>query len=288
MANTNATTSWNAKWFSMKLQETLKKALVCEKICQVDHSDGKYIWNPYGGSPTTTVQSLSGGSQGTYTPAAFISADDTLTVTDEFVVSEHIYGFEKVMQHGNIIQSRMDEMINSVATAIDKFVVNYLCDQGTGTYDTPTGGFSTSTNVNKAIADLSAKVMGYADSYKGLYLVLENSDMAGVILSQMGSGYSYADAALNNGLIGHIGGVDIYVVRDGTFVSATMGSLTVTNSGHRVFGVKGVTTYAMPSDITWEEKLIGSSTGTEYVAVAYVGFKAWYQKLALTVDITIK
>lgn len=269
------------------LQETLKNALVCEKICNVDRSGAKYLWNPYGNAPTTTVQSLSGGSQGTYSPGAYTSTDDTLTVTDEFVCSEHIFDFERVMQNGDIMASRQQEIIASVATAIDKFVLNNLCEDGTGTYTTPAGGFTTAANVNQICADLLSKVMGYADSYKGVYLVIENTDVPGFVLAGASSGFSVADAWLNNGFLNRHMGIDIYVVRTGTFVSASLGSTTVTNSGHRVFGVKGVTTYAAPQDVQWFEKDVTGKTGKEVGAVGYIGFKVWASKAALTVDITL-
>ena len=113
-----------------------------------------------------------------------------------------------------------------------------LCEECTGTYTTPAGGFSAG-NLKEIIGELVAKVIGYDDQMKGMYLVLENTDISGVIQGQMDSGFSYADLALNNGFIGHIAGVDIYVIRTGTFVDATMGSSgAMTNSGHRLFGIK--------------------------------------------------
>jgi len=114
----NTATSWAAKWFQTNLQETLKAALVCEKICAVDRGDSYYIWNPYGSTPTTVVQVI----VGSYVPATYTSSADTLTVTDEFIVSEHIYDFAMTMQHGDILSARTDEMTASVATAIDKWV----------------------------------------------------------------------------------------------------------------------------------------------------------------------
>jgi len=281
--NTNAATSWNAKWFQTNLQETLKAALVAEKICAVDSSDNFYIWNPYGSAPTTVVQAIIG----TYAPAAYTSTADTLTVTDEFIVSEQIKDFESVMQHGDILQSRTNEMTASVKTAIDKWVLNYLCDQGTGAYTTPTGGFTTAANNNTIFAAIWGKVAGYADTFKGLYAVIEASDVSGLILAGAASGYSYADSWLKNGWMTSHLGIDVYVVPDGTFVSSTIGTKTFTNAGHRVAGVKGVSTYAAPRGIRYEEKMVTGMTGKEIAIFGYIGFKAWYQKLALTIDVTI-
>jgi hypothetical protein len=282
MANTNATTSWNAKWFQANLQETLKAALVAEKICSVDRTEGLYIWNPYGSRPTTVVQAIIG----TYVPATYTSTVDTLTVTYEFIVSEHVYDFESVMQHGDIRAARTDEMMASVATSIDQYVLNYLCANGTGTLSTPSGGFTTASNVNKIFGDIWSKVSGYADTYNGVYVVLEAGDITGVIQAAATSGFSYADAWLKNGFMTSHMGIDIYVVKDSTFTTSTVGD-AFTNSGHRIAGVKNLTTYAAPRGVQYEEKSIGAATGKEVVVWGYIGAKVWYQKSVLTINITV-
>ena len=58
---------------------------------------------------------------------------------------------------------------------------------------------------------------------KGMFLVVENSDLVGILQSQMASGFNFSDMALRNGLVSTQLGVDIYVVRDGTF-ALTIGS----------------------------------------------------------------
>jgi len=258
---------------------------VAEKICAVDRTDSMYIWNPYGPTATTVVQALTG----TYTPATYTSVNDTLTITEEFVVSEHMYDFETVMNRGDIYASRADELIASVATALDKFVLNLLCEAAdTTTYTTPAGGFTTAANIPVIMSNLLSKVAGYADTYKGLYLVIENTDVPGFIQSGAASGFSFADSWLKNGWMTSYMGVDIYVVRTGTYANITYAtSGAMTNSGHRVFGVKGITTFASPRGIQYDEKSVTGKTGREIVAWGYCGFKAWNNKLALTVDITL-
>lgn len=276
--------SWRAKYFSSKLQQVLRKALVAEKICDVDRSDSYYIHNPYSNQPTAAIQALAG----TYSVSAWTITDDTLTVTDEVIYGEHIFDFERVMNNFNLMSARMDEMAYAVAYGIDYFVVNALCEDGTGAYTTPAGGFTTAANIPVIIANLCSKVMGFADAYKGLFLVIENTDVVGFIQAQLASGFSYADAALNNGFLTSYAGVDIHVVRTSTFVTATIGSRSdIANSGHRVFGVKGVTTYASPRGVQYMEKEVSGKTGKEIAVVGYVGFKAWTQKAALIVDITL-
>jgi hypothetical protein len=281
--NTIADRVYRDKYRSAALEQALRNALVAEKICEVDRSDVKRIQNPYGSQPTTVVQAIAG----TYAAAAYTNTDDTLTVTDEFIVSEHIYDFESSLSQFDLFASRTDEMTYSVAAAIDKFVVNNLCEDGTGTYTTPSGGFTTATNINEIMSNLISKVAGYADTYKGLFLVIENTDVVGFAQAQATNGFSYADAALNNGFMTNYMGVDIYVIRTGTFVSAAIGTTTVSNSGHRVFGVKGVATYAAPRGVQFEEKAVTGKTGKEVVAYGYIGFKLWAPKAALVIDITL-
>lgn len=276
--------SWRAKYFSSNLQKVLRNALVAEKICNVDSSDSKYIHNPYSNQPTATVQAAAG----TYAVSAWTITDDSLTVTDEVIFGEHVFNFEEVMNNYDLMSARMDEMAYTVAHQIDKFVINCLTEDATGTYTTPVGGFTTASNINTIMSNLISKVSGYADAYRGLFLVVENTDLPGVLQAAATNGFSFADAALNNGLVTSYMGVDIYVVRSGTFVSATIGTRSdLTNSGHRVFGVKGVSTYATPRGIQYEEKSVSGKTGKEIAVHGLVGFKLWAQKTDLVVDITL-
>ena len=265
------------------LDKVLRNALVAEAICEVDRSGNKRINNPYGSQPTATVQAIAG----TYSVSDFTTTDDTLTVTDEVIYSEHIHDFEDILSQFDLFSSRTEEMAYAVANRIDRFVLNNLTEDATGAYTTAAGGFTTAANVNGIMADLISKVAGYSESYNGLFLVIENTDVTGFIQAQATNGFSFADAALNNGWMSAYMGVDIYVVRSGTFASETLGTTTYTNAGHRVFGVKNVATYASPQGVKFEEKMVSGKTGVESVVFGYVGFKLWAQKTALVVDITL-
>ena len=283
MANTISSRTFRDKYRQATLATLLRKALVAEAICNVDRSDAKTIDSPYGSQPTTVVQALAG----TYTPADFTTTDDTLSVNDEFIVAEHIMNFQSVLSQFDLFSSRVDEMNNSVKTSIDSFVLNSLTEDGTGAYTTPAGGFTTAANINKIMADLSGTVAGFADAYKGLFLVIENTDVTGFAQAQATNGFSFADATLKNGFMNSYMGTDIYVVRTGTFVDATVGTKTWTNAGHRVFGVKDISTYASPRGIQVEEKGVSGKTGKELVTFGYIGFKLWAPKASLIVDITL-
>jgi len=281
--NTMSTYGNRDKYFQSQYEIVLRNALVAEKICDVDRTDEKRIQNPYGSQPTATIQAVAG----TYSVTAWTVTDDALTVTDEVIYAEHIFAHEKFFAVFDIASSRIDNMMYAVAYGIDKFVLNNLCEDATGAYTTPAGGFTTATNINTIMANLISKVAGYEDTYKGLFTVVENTDLVGFAIAGATNGFTMADATLRNGFMNSWMGVDIYIVRSGTFVDATLGTTTVTNAGHRVFGVKNVATYASPRGMQYEEKAVTGKTGREIVVFGLVGFKLWAQKVTLVVDITL-
>lgn len=283
MANTIASKVYRDKMRSKTLASALRNMLVAEKVCLVDRDSVKTIQNPYGSAPTTTVQALAG----TYSVNDFTTTDDTLTVNNEFITAEHIKDFESSLANFDLFSNRLNEQIASVAIAVDRFVINNLLEDGTGTYTTPVGGFTTAANINQIFGDLVSKVAGYSETFNGLFLILENTDLTGLIQAQMTNGFSFADSALNNGFLTSMLGIDIYVVRSGTFADETLGTTTYTNSGHRCFGVKNMATYAAPRGINYEEKAVSGKTGKEVVTYGYIGFKLWATKASLIVDITL-
>lgn len=283
MANTISSRTYRDKFKLATLEQSLRNRLVSEKICSVDRTDNKRIQSPYGSQPVATVQAITG----TYSISDYTTTDDTLTVTDEVIVAEHIFDFEDILTNFDIFASRVDETIYQVATKIDRFVLNNLTEDATGAYTTPAGGFTTVANVNPIMANLISKVAGFADVYKGLFLVIENTDVVGFVQAQATNGFNFADSALKNGFMDSYMGVDIYVVRSGTFADETLGTTTYTNAGHRVFGVKGVSTYASPRGVRFEEKEVSGKTGREVVTYGYIGFKLWTPKVSLIVDITL-
>lgn len=282
--NTQSTYGDRDKYFKSQYDIVLRNALVTEKICQVDNSDSKRIQNPYGSQPTATIQAVAG----TYSVSAWTVTDDALTVTDEVIYAEHVFAHEGFFAVFDLAQSRIDNMMYAVAFGIDKFVLNNLCEDATGTYTTPAGGFTTAANVVTIMANLQSKVAGYEDAYRGTFLVIENTDLVGFIQAGATNGFQFADAVLRNGLMNpNFMGTELYVVRSGTFVSATLGTTTVTNSGHRVFGVKGVATYASPRGMQYDEKGVSGKTGKEIVVYGLIGFKLWAVKAGLVIDVTL-
>jgi hypothetical protein len=287
MANTLSTKTLRDKYRAAQVQQALKKSVVAEKVCIVDHSDLKTISSPYLTAVAVTVQAVAG----TYSPAAITTTDDTLTVTDEFIAATHIFGFEQATSNFDLFFTANQGMTNALVESVDKWVLNELCENGTGAYTTPAGGFTTASNVVTILSNIISKTAGYAEGLNGLYVVVENTDLTGIIQAQVATAFNFADAAANNGLVTNMMGVDIFVVRSGTFVDAATtsasGSKTWTNSGHRVGGVKRVSTYAAPRWLSFEEKGVTGKTGMEVAMVCYAGFKQWTPWSDLTIDITL-
>lgn len=283
MANTIASRVYRDKYRSSVLEKTLRGAMVTEKVTLVDRSPNFRIQNPYSSTPTVTVAALAG----TYSVSDWTTTDDTLTVVDEFMIGEHIRDFESLLSNFDLFSNRTEQQGFAVAKKIDEYVLNNLCEDGTGTYTTPAGGFTTAANINQIFANINAKLDGYADTYNGKFIVLENSDMAGLYQAGAANGFSFSDSVLNNGKVGSWMGIDIYVVRDSTFTDATVGTKTWTNAGHRVAGVKNMATVGMPGGMRFEEKAVSLKTGMEVVTYGYIGFKLWATKTDLIIDITI-
>ena len=284
MANTLSTHTLRQKYFKSNLEVALRSALVAEDVCMVDRSDLKTIENPYITQQTAAVQA----SAGTYSVSAMTTTDDTLTVADEVIFGTHVYDFETLTSNFNLIANFMDDLTYSVAFKVDQFVLNSILDTAGSSYTTPSGGFETAGNVQEIFAELVGKVAGYQSGMAGgHFLVLENTDVSGVLQAQIGTGFSYSDAAANNGLVGSLMGVDIYVVRSGLFVDDTLGTLTVTNADHRLFGVKNVAMYATPRGVRYEEKGVSEKTGKEVVVSVNIGAKLWTPKANQCVDITL-
>lgn len=281
--NTQSTYGNRDKYFQSQYEIVLRNNLICEKICTVDNTDLKRIQNPYGSQPTATIQAVAG----TYSVSAWTVTDDALTVTDEVIYSEQVFGFEEFFARFDIAQSRIDNMMYAVAFGIDKYVLNNITAGATSTYTTPTGGFTTAANINTIMGNLQSKIAGYQDAYKGTFLVIENTDIVGFAIAGATNGFSVADSVLKNGYMNNWMGTDIYVIRTGTFVTATLGSTSVTNSGHRLFGVNKVSTYASPRGMQYQEKAVSGKTGQEIVVWGLIGAKVWAQKAPLLVNITL-
>lgn len=284
MPNTIASKVYRDKYRSASLGMLLRKALVAEKICQVDRTGLKTISSPYGSQPTAVVQAITGN----YTIPTWQTTDDTLTVSQEVIAASQVYDFETTLTNFDMFANRVNENNFAVAYAIDKYVLNELVKNAGDSYVTPSGGFiTTPANLPVIIANLLSKVAGYAEMYNGCYLVLENTDLVGVIQQGAISGFNFADSALKNGFIDNYMGVQLYVVRTGTFQTYSAGSNSFQNQGKRLFGIKNMATYAEPQGVHFEEKGVSGKTGKEIVTYAYIGAKVWAVNAVLTIAVIL-
>lgn len=282
--NFTEATAYRKLWMPNLFQEFLFKAAIIKPLVDYRTDDVKYIENPYGDAGTITQNSA---ILGTYSVDTFTVTADTQTVTEEWVWSEHVYDFEKIASVADVKGSRMKDAMGQLAYSVDKYALNELCASGTGTYSTPAGGFS-QANALTIAANLASKLVGFAASYSQKYIVIEPSDLPGVQMAMWANGFQTADRALNNGFLQHWADFDWYVCGASTFVTATLGTVAYTNSGHRVAGVKGLATLLMPGgSMSWMEKEVSGKTGVELALVAYGNLKVWNQKAALTIDITL-
>lgn len=281
--NTQSTYGERDKYFQSQYEIVLRNALVAEKVCMVDNGDEKRIQNPYGSQPTATIQAVAG----TYSVTAWTVTDDALTVNNEVIYAEQVFAHEEYFAKFDIAQSRIDNMMYAVAYGIDKFVLNNLLEDGITFYTTPTGGFTNAANINIIMGTLCGLVAGYQGVSGSPFLVIENTDLVGFAIAGATNGFTMADLTIKNGFMNSWMGVDIYIVRSGTFVDATLGTTTVTNNGHRLFGISKIATYASPRGMQFEEKAVSGKTGREVVTFGLVGFKLWSQRATLVVDITL-
>jgi hypothetical protein len=270
------------------LEVALRKSMVSRAIFNVDESGSYYIANPYRNQPTASVAAIGG----TYAVSPFTTTGDTLTVTEQVTYGEHIYEFEESLTRVGLWASSVDELSYAVAVRADAYVLNEVLANAGESYDTPVGGFTTAANWTKILSNLISKVAGYSQAFSSFFLVVENTDLVGILDSQMNTGFNFADSALRNGLIGNQANVEIYMVRTGTFVDATTttasGTKTWTNSGKRMFGVKNVATYACPGGVHVDEKKVTLKTGRELSVWMNIGAKLWATKTNLICAITIK
>ncbi len=284
MANTLSTYTLRHKYFQANLAVALRNALISEKICRVDRTDTKTIENPYITRQTATIQAVAG----TYTPNAMTVTDDSLSVNDEVVDSVQVFDFEMRTANFDLMADLLDDLIYSVNFKVDQFVLNKILSLASSAYTTPAGGFTSAANIAVIVSNLLGFVSGYQSGLAtNPFLVIESTDIVGFAQAQVSSGFSYADAALNNGFSANYMGVDVYVIRAGTFVTATLGTLSATNLNHRLFGVGGLAMFASPRGVQYEEKSVSGKTGKEVVAYGLVGAYVWTPQAPLFVNITL-
>jgi len=262
----------------------LRSMTVSEKLFPADRSGVRYKANPYLTAATATVAAQAG----TYSVSTPVTTDEACTVTDQVTYAVHDFEFEETQSRVNLGQSYYLDMAAAVAVKVDQFVLNKVLDSAGSSYTAGTGGFTSQGNINTIFANINAKLDGYSDTWRGKFVVLENTDMVGLYVAGATNGFNFADAVLRNGEIGNWMGVKIFVVRSGVFTTATIGTLTATNLNHRLAGVMNVPAYQLqPGGMQYQELKVTGKTGMELATWCNVGAQVWTQKANLLIDIDV-
>jgi hypothetical protein len=208
MANIFNTGTYQQVW-ATKLQERLTGPTNWKEICEVIYSDTQVLNLPY----MSTEYSLQSGTRGTaYSHSDFALTNDTLTINNMDIVS--------------VFQDRADLVQGSLASAADhgarqgdlisERVEDLVLNQHTGWTnfgDDGAGGFGlTSTaitvtaanvdNITRAIKReiIIAKGMKLARR-NGIFIVWRPADFEKLEESMAAQGYTFADAALKDGIM---------------------------------------------------------------------------------------
>lgn len=262
----------------------LRSMTVAEKLFPPDRSGLRYKANPYLTAATAAIAAQAG----TYSVSTATTTDEACTVTDQVTYAVHDFEFEETQSRINLGQSYYLDMAAAIAVKVDQFVLNKVLDSAGSSYSAPAGGFTTAGNINTIFANINSKLDGYSDTWRGKFVVLENTDMVGLYVAGATNGFNFADAVLRNGEVGEWMGVKIYVVRSGVFTNATIGTLTATNLNHRLAGVREVSAYFMqPGGMHYDEKKVTTKTGMEISCWCNIGAQVWTQKANLLIDIDV-
>lgn len=262
----------------------LRSMTVSDKLFPADRSGVRYKANPYLTAASATVAAQAG----TYSVSTATTTDEACTVTDQVTYAVHDFEFEETQSRVNLGQSYYLDMAAAVAVKVDQFVLNKVLDSAGSSYSAPAGGFTAQGNINTIFANINAKLDGYSDTWRGKFVVLENTDMVGLYVAGATNGFNFADAVLRNGEIGNWMGVKIFVVRSGVFTTATIGTLTATNLNHRLAGVMNVPAYQLqPGGMQYQELKVTGRTGMELATWCNVGAQVWTQKANLLIDIDV-
>ena len=172
---------------------------VSEKIWPPDRSGIRYKANPYLTAATAAIAAQAG----TYAVSTATTTDEACTVTDQVTYGVHDFEFEETQSRINLGQSYYLDMAAAIAVKVDQFVLNKMLDGATTTtYTAGTGGFTNSSNINVIFSNINSKLGAYSDSYRGKFVVLENTDMVGLYVAGATNGFNFADSVLRNGEVG--------------------------------------------------------------------------------------
>lgn len=275
-----------------RFNASLEKDIISPYIFKMDTTNSRTIENPFIASTTT----VGGSITNTYTAGTPSTTDDTLTVSKQFHNVQNVADFSQKVGQFDVMAGVIDEITARLAESVDQWALNRaLADvhASAASFATASGGI-TKTNALDILATVQGRVSGFKNlPGKNAYIVIENTELPAFLQNSAASGFAFGDKVLFNGIVKNAMGVDIFVARTGTFVSATVAGDAFTNVSRRLFGVKNMITMAKPSASregavsTYFEKEIDSFIGTQVGVVCYTGVKAWVPMLSLSGSLTL-
>lgn len=261
-----STYTWTHAKKASIMQEYLESMTVARAIS--DFVVGKkYIHNPF---PTPGAVTVNSPMTGLYTPVTLTTTDDSLEVNREAIYNTHLFDFETTFADYNLANEVLKLASAKLAEDMDRELLAILA-AGAGTTINVSGGF-TKVNAFDSIASAVGVLSGYTQSMNGLYIVIDNTQVPAFISAGATAGFTFADAVLNNGLMGNIMGFDIYTVRAGQLPANTA-----------IAGIKKASTTGTGGAIKIEEKQVSGKTGTEFAAINYSRSALWNNNQPLVV-----
>ena len=269
------------EYLMSKLNVNLKTKTVANDIFRIENTDSKTVLCPY----ITVTDAQAGAITGTYVLGDATTVDETLTVDRQIITAIHLLDHETRFAEFSLGKQAMDEFASKSTILLDQWSLNMAVKNAGQTSAIKT--FAKTTAVDD-ILELKNLVAGYEESFDGnFYLVVENTESAGIEKAGAVAGFVYQDRILNGQRVKTLVGVDIHVVRAGTFVDATIATDAFTNLNNRLFGVRKTATLALNNGVSYEELSVSLKTGKEMRSVMYAGFKNWTPRATLTVNVPL-
>lgn len=216
-----ATGAQKQSWLP-RYQRKLMRSLVSNGITEMKVTTDKVLHNPYTSQASRTDGSATTGQA--YTASDYTISDDTLTIDRRAISAERVDPMDQMQSGNEIMSDRYETQAYNIQNAIDQYILSIpvsfsgvtdLDDSNLGSGSAGNPFDMTSSNVN-AVAGYTTEQLLFqnAEMGKGAFIVLSPTGVNNVAAYQQASGFSYADAALNNGFvkgIAPIGGLDVLV-----------------------------------------------------------------------------
>lgn len=273
--------------WAVAVQARLSENVKWKDFMRVDISDKYTLHNPY--RTDATVASLTRYTA--YSAAAVAHTDETVTISQGFVISEvidradlaqsgYLSQMESADHQGTMLNEKIESYIYSKHADITDFG-----DTGGGVFGLASTAITVSaTNIDNIITSLSKQIsVAKGDALyerNGGFIVWRPADFEFLQQFMMANGFTAADRALNNGVYG---GVD--------YMGFTHYRSSLLTAGHVLAGVKKVyhlgilrSTYGQ---IVVDEKDPGLISGVGITSRIDIMTKAWAKVKPVIFDVNV-